>query len=96
MYNLVTPMVSIKIRVGSKGQVVIPKVFRDAYGIKEGGEVVIIPTEEGLIIKKKKSVEEVIKTLKKYREKRRKIKAVGKLGDLVEVDLEEEFDGDFP
>ena len=89
-------MVSIRIRVGPKGQVVIPKVFRDAYGIKEGGEVVIIPTEEGLIIKKKKSVEEVIKTLKKYREKRRKIKAVGKLGDLVEVDLGEEFDEDFP
>ena len=42
-------MVSIRIRVGPKGQVVIPKVFRDAYGIKEGGEVVIIPTEEGLI-----------------------------------------------
>lgn len=96
MYDVVIPMVSIRIRVGPKGQVVIPKVFRDVYGIKEGGEVVIIPTEEGLIIKSEKSVEEVIKTLKKYREKRRKIKAVGKLGDLVEVDLEEEFDEDFP
>jgi len=93
-YNLVIPMVSIRIKVGSKGQIVIPKVFRDAYGIKEGCEVVIMPTEDGLIIKRKKSVEEIIETLKDYREKRRKAKAIGKLGDLSEIDLEDEFDED--
>ena len=87
-------MVSIKVKVGPKGQIVIPKVFRDAYGIKEGGEVIVIPTEEGLIIKRKKSVEEIIKTLKEYKKKRREIGAVGKLGDLVDFDLEEEFNED--
>ena len=35
-------MVSIRVKVGPKGQIVIPKVFREAYGIKEGGEVLLI------------------------------------------------------
>jgi len=89
-------MVSIKVKVGPKGQIVIPKVFRDAYGIKEGGEVIVIPTEEGLIIRGKKSVEEIMKTLKEYRERRKRMGAVGKLGDLADFDLEEEFDEDIP
>ncbi|MBP1912905.1 AbrB/MazE/SpoVT family DNA-binding domain-containing protein [Thermococcus stetteri] len=33
---MVIPMVSIRLKVGPKGQIVIPKVFREAYGIKEG------------------------------------------------------------
>jgi len=33
-YNLVIPMDSIRIEVQPKGQIIIPKVFRDAYGIK--------------------------------------------------------------
>jgi len=65
-------MVSIRVKVGPKGQIVIPKVFRDAYGIKEGGDVIVIPTEEGLIIRGKKSVEEIMKTLKEYRERRKR------------------------
>jgi len=89
-------MVSIKVKVGPKGQIVIPKVFRDAYGIKEGGEVIVIPTEDGLIIKRKKSVEEIVKALKEYRERRKRIGVAGRLGDLADFDLEEEFDEDFP
>ncbi len=89
-------MVSIKIKVGPKGQIVIPKVFRDAYGIKEGGEVIVIPTEEGLIIKRKKSIEEIMEILKEYRKKRRNIGAIGKLGELADFDLEEEFDENIP
>ena len=53
-YNLVIPMDSIRIEVQPKGQIIIPKVFRDAYGIKEGGEVIVIPTEDGLINKTEK------------------------------------------
>ena len=53
-----------------------------------------MPTEEGLMIKRKKSVEEIIKTLKECRERQKRIGAVGKLGDLVDFDLEEEFNED--
>lgn len=90
------PLVSIKVKVGPKGQIVIPKVFRDAYGIKEGGEAIIIPTEDGLVIKKKKSVDEILETLKKHRERRKRIGAVAKIGELEDFDLEEEFDEDIP
>ncbi len=85
-------MVSIKVRVGPKGQIVIPKVFREAYGIREGGEVIIIPVEDGLIIRRRKSAEEIMEVLRKYRESRKRTGAIGKIGELAEIDLEEEFD----
>ncbi len=87
-------MVSIRVKVGLKGQVVIPKVFREAYGIKEGGEVIIIPTEEGLIIKGGRSTEEIMNILKEHRERRRRQGLVGRLGDLADFDLEDEFNED--
>ena len=40
-----------RVKVSSKGQVVIPKPLRDAYGIHEGGEVLMIPVEEGILVK---------------------------------------------
>ena len=36
-----------KMRVGEKGQVVIPKEIREQTGIKEGTEVVVEASEEG-------------------------------------------------
>ena len=37
-------------KVGPKGQVVIPKKFRDKLGIEPGDEVVISLTENGVLI----------------------------------------------
>ena len=91
---MVIPMVNIKLRVGPKGQIVIPKVFRKAYGIKEGGEVIVEPTEEGLIIKRKKASEELLKELLEWKKTVGGIP--GKLGDLKSVDLEDEFNEDIP
>ncbi len=87
-------MVSIRLKVGPKGQIVIPKVFRDAYGIKKGGEVIIEPTEEGLIIKRKKTPEELINELLEWKKNVEGIP--GKPGDLRSIDLEDEFDEDIP
>lgn len=42
-----------KVKVSPKGQVVIPKEFRDRFGIKEGREVVVEAVEEGVLIMKK-------------------------------------------
>ena len=67
-------------------------MFRDAYGIEESGKVVVMPTEDGLNHKTEKSVEEILKTLNKYREIRRRTKAIGILGYLSEINLEDEFD----
>ncbi|QDA32393.1 AbrB/MazE/SpoVT family DNA-binding domain-containing protein [Thermococcus indicus] len=84
-------MVSIRLKVGPKGQIVIPKVFREAYGIKEGGEVIVEPTERGLIIMPKKSKEKLIEELLEWKHKRAKGKPA-KLGELKGISLEDEFD----
>ncbi|ASJ09433.1 AbrB family transcriptional regulator [Thermococcus siculi] len=84
-------MVSIRLKVGPKGQIVIPKVFREAYGIKEGGEVIVEPREDELVIKRVPDTEELLRKLKEYHKKRKGKKLV-KLGDLKGISLEDEFD----
>ncbi len=84
-------MVNIRLKVGPKGQIVIPKVFREAYGIKEGGEVIVEPGEKGLLIRGPIKGEELIR---KIREERKKINAKKKPkpGELKGISLEDEFD----
>ncbi len=54
-----------KVKVSSKGQVVIPKPIREAYGIKEGDEILIVPLEEGVLMKKAKKALELRGLLKR-------------------------------
>ncbi len=84
-------MVSIRLKVGPKGQIVIPKVFRETYGIKEGGEVIVEPTEKGLVLRGPVKAEDV---LRKIRERRRKMnpKRKPEPGELKGISLEDEFD----
>ena len=83
-------MVKLRVRVGPKGQIVIPKALRDAYNIREGGEIIIEPRDDGILIRKKMDPEEVIDwlRLRKYRIK----VASGKLGELENASLEWEFE----
>jgi len=82
-------MVKLKIKVGPKGQIIIPKIFREAYRIKEGGYVILEPADGKLILR---GVEDPKDVLTWIRERRKKIKGKeARLGDLVKVDLEEEF-----
>ncbi len=77
-------------KVGPKGQIIIPKVLRKKYGIKENDQVFLEIREDEIVIRGPKSIEE---TLKWIRERRKRIKGrEARLGDLAEVDLEEEFD----
>ncbi len=84
-------MVKLRIKVGPKGQIVIPKMFREAYRIKEGGYAVLEPTERGLLIRGVEDPEEVIEWIRRRRESL-KCSSEARLGDLAEVDLEEEFE----
>ena len=61
------PVVKLRIKVGPKGQIIIPKVLREAYGIKEGGYVIIEPEDDKLIIR---GVEDPRVILKWIRERR--------------------------
>ncbi len=40
-----------KVKVSSKGQVVIPRRIREALNLSEGDELVLMLTKEGLLIK---------------------------------------------
>jgi len=42
-----------KVKVSPKGQIVIPKLLRDKFGIKEGEEVIVEGLEEGVLVMKK-------------------------------------------
>ena len=45
-------MIELKVKLGAKGQVVIPKIFRDNYKIYPKQEVIIVAKDEGVLIKK--------------------------------------------
>ena len=45
-------MIELKVKLGAKGQVVIPKIFRDNYKIYPKQEVIIMAKDEGVLIKK--------------------------------------------
>jgi AbrB family looped-hinge helix DNA binding protein len=65
--------------INSKGQITLPKEYRDKFHFLEGEEILMIPTKEGILIKSKtahlrgiskgkidiKGFEEDIKTLRK-------------------------------
>jgi len=41
--------------VSSKGQITLPKEYREGYHILEGEEVLMLPMDEGILIKHKKT-----------------------------------------
>ena len=86
-------MVELRVRVSNKGQILIPKILRDKYGIEEGRAVMFEPTVEGLLIKGRPPPDEVIAKLKEHVEKIRRMGVEGpNLRDLRKVYLEMEFE----
>jgi len=47
----------LRIKVGPKGQILIPKIFRERYGLKEGGIAVMESEESGVLIRGRPSRE---------------------------------------
>ncbi len=48
-------MITHKSRVGPKGQITIPKELRDIYHLKEGEEVLILSSDDGILVKHTKA-----------------------------------------
>jgi len=89
-------MVELRIKVGPKGQVLIPKIIRERYGIKEGGIVTIELRPEGILLRGRPSLEEVFEYLKQHEEKLRALGAREPLpGELARLSLEDEYDESF-
>lgn len=42
------------VTVSSKGQITLPKEYREGYHLLEGEEVLMLPMDEGILIKHKK------------------------------------------
>jgi len=86
-------MVELRVRVSNKGQILIPKILRDKYGIEESRLVMFEPTVEGILIKGRPPPDEVMAKLEEHVEKIRRMGVEGpNLGDLRKVCLEMEFE----
>jgi AbrB family looped-hinge helix DNA binding protein len=84
---------TVKVVVGKKGCIIIPKSIRELVGIKEG-DVLTLTVENGRIVlepESKVSLPEVAKRLREHEESVRKYAKEARLGDLVGMSLEEEF-----
>ena len=84
---------AVKVVVGKKGCIIIPKSIRELIGIKEG-DVLALTVENGRIVlepERKASLPEVAKRLREHEESVRKYAKEARLGDLVGMSLEEEF-----
>lgn len=75
-------MVRLKVKVGPKGQVVIPKAIREKLGI-DTGKYLAIDESNGKIILEKSDINELIDWLKRNRKKVAK--------DVYKVSVEDEF-----
>ncbi len=83
---------TLKLRVGRKGYIILPKAVREAVGIREGDEV-IVEIRDGIVIKPTKRVNliELREALRRHVEKLRRIRdrVEPKTGEVGEIDLEE-------
>ena len=86
----------LRLKVGRKGYIILPKAVREAVGIDEGDEV-IVEIGDGIILKPAKrrvNAEEVRKSLRVHLERLREIQGrrEPKPGELARAYLEEEFE----
>ncbi|MBI1968586.1 AbrB/MazE/SpoVT family DNA-binding domain-containing protein [Candidatus Woesearchaeota archaeon] len=45
-------MVTVKAKIGSKGQIVIPKILREEYNIKKNTELILRDTGQGILLQR--------------------------------------------
>lgn len=66
-------MVELRVRLGAKGQIVIPKILREAYKFYPEDEVIIKEEREGVLIKKPADyvIERLREIAKKVNEKKK-------------------------
>ena len=87
---------TLKLKVGRKGYIILPKAVREAVGIDEGDEV-IVEIRDGIVLKPAKrsvDVDKLRESLRKHVENLREIRGrrEPKPGELAQVYLEEEFE----
>ena len=84
---------TVRVEVGKKGVVVIPKAVRDLVGVKEG-DLLRVSVQDGKIVlepERRVDVDEIRRAMEEHK-KRISYARQAELGDLAGVSLEEEFD----
>ena len=84
---------TVKVEVGKKGVVIIPKAIRDLAGVKEG-DMLRVSVVDGKIVLEPERRVDVNEIRRAMEEHRRRISYArqAKLGELAGVSLEEELD----
>ena len=87
---------TLKLKVGRKGYIILPKAIREAVGIDEGDEV-IVEIRDGIVLKPAKRSVDVGKlrgSLRKHAEILRGVRGrrEPRPGELAQAYLEEEFE----
>ena len=76
-------MVKLKLKVGPKGQIVLPKIVRDKLGIKPRSYVIADLKENGLTLQRGLDIDELLDWLKRSR------KPIARM--VSKLSLEDEF-----
>ena len=50
-------------RISGRGQITIPKILRDRYGMRKDVEVEVTPTEQGLLIQKRSAAKHPVERI---------------------------------
>jgi AbrB family looped-hinge helix DNA binding protein len=87
---------TLKLKVGKKGVIILPKSIREAVGIDEGDEV-IVEVSDGIVlrpVRKNVNEQELKGWLRKHVERLKELQGrkEPRPGELAEADLEEEFE----
>lgn len=85
---------TIRVRVGRKGYIVIPKRVRELVGVKEGEELILDVKEGKIVLEPAKPVklDELDTKMREHLERISYVKRRPALGELENISLEEEFD----
>ena len=85
---------TLKVEVGKKGYIIIPKSVRDLVGIKEGDTLILTVNGDKIILEpeRKVNIQEIARKLEEH-EKKISYAKKASLGELEGISLEEEFEG---
>jgi antitoxin PrlF len=88
--------VTLKLKIGKKGYVILPKSIRESVGIEEG-DTVTVEVSGGITLRptKKPDIARLQRALREHAERLRTLKNTTSPtpGELVSVSLEEELEG---
>ena len=86
-------MVTLKLKLGKKGYLIIPKIIREKYGFKEGRWISVELRDDGVLLRPANDIEDLRDFFKSHVDRLRKLSTVPpKPGELRDASLEEEFE----